>query len=439
MLAEAEEAAKAPRLPGLDRTDLDFVTIDPAGSRDLDQAFHLDRSGSGYVVHYAIADVAAFVSPGGAIDAEAHARGETLYGPDGNILLHPPVIAHDAGSLLPDKVRPALLWRIELDSGGESTAVDVRRALVRSRQQLDYASAQAALDAGTDDDRLLLLREIGELRQNLEAERDGVSLPVPEQLVVAHEDGYALELRAPTPVERWNAQLSLLTGMAAAELMLYAEVGVLRTLPPPRPQDIARLRRSAEGLGIAWGAALSHDDFIRSLDAEQPLHAALLSEASSLLRGAAYTAFDGVVPEQALHAGVGAEYAHTTAPLRRLVDRYVGEVCVALCAGTEIPEWARAALAQLPKTMAESNQRAHTYEGGIVATVEAAVLQGLVGQTFRAVAVDVDADGKSGTVQVRDPAVLARCEGRLPLGALVDVRLVEADIARRLVRFAYGS
>jgi len=437
VLTEADAAVRSPQLPGLDRTDLDFVTIDPLGSRDLDQAFHLEKTAAGYVVHYAIADVAAFVRPGGAIDVEAHARGETRYAPSGNILLHPPVIAHDAGSLLPGQVRPALVWRITLDARGESTAVDVRRALVRSREQLDYVGAQAALDAGTDDARLHLLREIGELRHHLEAERDGVSLPVPEQVVVADGAGYTLELRAPTPVERWNAQLSLLTGMAAAELMLYAGVGVLRTLPPPRDRDIARLRRSAQGLGIRWRQRLSHDEFIRSLDPQVPAQAALLNEASSLLRGAAYTAFDGDVPDQALHAGVGSEYAHATAPLRRLVDRYVGEVCVAVCAGAEIPAWARSALPQLPKEMADSNHRAHAYENAIVATVEAALLQGSVGQTYRAVVVDVDDDGQRGVVQVRDPAVLAKCTGPLPLGAEVDVRLVEADVGARTVRFAY--
>ena len=80
--ATAATAAGSPRLPDLDRTDVPFVTIDPPGSRDLDQALHLSRNGSGYVVEYAIADVAAFVTPGDPVDLEAHRRGETLYGAD---------------------------------------------------------------------------------------------------------------------------------------------------------------------------------------------------------------------------------------------------------------------------------------------------------------------------------------------------------------------
>ena len=110
--AEAEASARSPRLPDLDRTDLPFVTIDPETARDLDQALHIERDGDGYVVHYAIADVAAFVTPGGAVDAEAHRRGETLYGLDAKVPLHPKAISEAAASLLPDGPRPALLWTI---------------------------------------------------------------------------------------------------------------------------------------------------------------------------------------------------------------------------------------------------------------------------------------------------------------------------------------
>ena len=99
--AAAEAAANA-RLPELDRTDLDFITIDPEGAQDLDQAMHIardpDRKG-GYVVHYAIADVAAFVSPGDFVDVEANRRGETLYGASSKIPLHPPVLSEGAASM----------------------------------------------------------------------------------------------------------------------------------------------------------------------------------------------------------------------------------------------------------------------------------------------------------------------------------------------------
>ena len=88
----AADAAQHPRLPDLDRTDLPFVTLDPEGSMDLDQALHItadpDHAG-GHLVHYAIADLAAFVTPGDPVDVEAHQRGQTLYAPGAKVPLHP--------------------------------------------------------------------------------------------------------------------------------------------------------------------------------------------------------------------------------------------------------------------------------------------------------------------------------------------------------------
>ena len=118
----ARAAAGAPRLPETDRTDLDLVTIDPEGSRDLDQAVFIEAAGDGFTVWYAIADVAAFVSPGDPVDEEAHRRGQTLYAPHQRTPLHPPELSEDAASLLPDGVRPAVLWRLGLDARGTSSA-----------------------------------------------------------------------------------------------------------------------------------------------------------------------------------------------------------------------------------------------------------------------------------------------------------------------------
>jgi exoribonuclease R len=312
----------------------------------------------------------------------------------------------------------------------------VTRALVRSREKLSYESVQAALDDGSAAESLLLLREVGTLRQELERERGGVDLQIPEQEIERGERGYELAFRTQLPVERWNAQISLLTGQSAARLMLDAKIGIVRTLPRADEHAVGRLRRTAAALGVPWADGATHADFIRSLDPADAKHQAVLVESTVLLRGSGYEAFDGNAPENAKHAGVGAPYAHATAPLRRLVDRYVSEVCLAVHAGEDVPEWVRAALPELPETMAQSGRRAAQYEGGIVSAVEAAVLAPRVGEEFDAVVVEVDRDGDGGVVQLQDPAVTARVTGeRLPLGEPIDVRLVEADVAKRLVRF----
>ena len=437
--AEAEESARAPRLPDLDRTDLPLVTIDPETARDLDQALHLERDGDGYVVHYAIADVAAFVTPGGAVDSEAHRRGETLYGLDSKVPLHPRAISEAAASLLPDGPRPALLWTLRLDAAGELTDVAVARALVRSRAKLSYAGVQAQLDAGTAEPVFELLREVGERRLALEVARGGVSLPLPDQEVTQVDGRWELSFRQPLAVEQWNAQISLVTGIAAAQLMGGAGIGVLRTLAPADPRDVERLRRVAQGLGVDWPAAEGYPDFIRRLDASVAAEAAMLDASTVLLRGSGYVTFTDGLPEQPTHAAIASTYSHVTAPLRRLVDRYAGEACVALSAGEPVPDWVLAQLEALPGTMRESTRRANAYERGVLDLVEAAVLRDRVGEDFAAMLVDVD-DRKPtrGDVVLRDPAVEASVVGEapLPLGTDVVVRLTEADPVRRRVEFA---
>ena len=433
--ADAERSVRSPRLPDNDQTSIPFVTIDPPESMDLDQALHLERDGKGFRVRYAIADVGAFVEPGGPMDREAHERGQTLYAPDENARLYPPELSEGAGSLLPDGMRPAILWTMDVDEAGEGVAVDVRRALVRSREKLDYDGVQRSLDDGSASESLQLLREVGLLRQEREARQGGVQLAIPEQAVEETENGYELRFRTMLPVEGWNAQISLMTGQAAAELMLKAELGVLRTLPKASRRAVERLRRTAKALEIQWPQDQSFADVIRGLDPQVPAHAAFLVESTVLLRGSGYAAFDDAVPPQPAHAGVGAPYAHATAPLRRLVDRYVGEVCIAVCAGQDVPEWASAALPGLPQTMEESNKRAQQYEAGIISTVEAAVLKPRVGEIFEAVVVEVDEHDGGGTIQLTEPAVTAHCKGDLPLGERIRVRLVLADVATRQVRF----
>ena len=437
----AADAAANPRLPELDRTDIELVTIDPEGAKDLDQAMHIERdpqNPSGYVVHYAIADVAAFVSPGDAIDAEANRRGETLYGADSKIPLHPTVLSEGAASLLPDEVRPALLWTIKVDETGEGTDVDVERALVRSRAQLTYEGVQADIDAGRASELIGLLEEVGKLRLAREAARGGVSLPLPEQELVEKDGEWDVEFRRLAPVETWNAQISLLTGMAAASLMVYARVGILRTLPPADPRDVQRLHRTARALGIEWPAEQLYPDFVRSLDPSKPTHAAMIVACTRLLRGAGDVTFNGELPEQAQHAALASEYAHVTAPLRRLVDRYAGEICLSLCAGTDVPDWVVSAMHDLPDTMTESGRRAHQYENAVVDLCEAELLEDRVGETFTAVVVEVDEkDASTGDVTIQDPAIEATVSGTsdLPLGEQVRVKLVRADPASRSVAF----
>jgi exoribonuclease R len=437
-LREANEVARTTPMPAADLTDVPFVTIDPATSKDLDQAMHLShRDGGGYRVRYAIADVAGYVRPGGPLDAETWSRGQTIYLPDGRIPLHPTVLSEGAVSLFPDVDRAAVVWTIDLDSDGAITTIRVERARVRSRAKLDYAGVQAAVDAGTAPEPVALLPELGTLLARRAADRGAVNLPLPEQEVEADGPGWRLVLRAPLPVEEQNAQISLLTGMAAARVMLDGGVGLLRTMPPPRPEAIGKLRAAAASLDVAWPRDASVGTVAGGVDPGTPRGAAFLDQAAELLRGAAYTAFDQTVPPETGHGGVGAPYAHVTAPLRRLADRYATEVCLALHEGRPVPDWARGALPRLPDAMAETDRVASAAGRGAVALAEAVLLQNRVGERFDVGVLDVDdRDRKpAGTVALDDPAVRARCLGVLPLGERITATLAVADPKTRNVLF----
>ncbi len=433
---EARESVDAMVLPDADLTGIPFVTIDPEGATDLDQALHLERAGDGYVVHYAIADVNALVPGGGAVDTEARERGQTLYAPDGRIPLHPTVISEDAASLLEDRERSAYVWRFELDAAANVTATTLTRARVRSGHQYSYAQVQEQLDSG-DPDALVLLREVGMKRVDLERERGGASLNRPDEEVMFVDGRYALERRRPLPVEQWNAQISLMTGMAAAGVMLAGGVGILRTMPAPFRKTLDLFRRQVEALGCPWPEGMEYGEYLRELDQNDPRGLAAIHAASSLFRGAGYVAFDGAPPKEVEQAAVAAPYAHTTAPLRRLVDRFVLVVCHALLNNEPVPKWVREALPTLPKLMARADGVESRLERASVDAIEAALLLPFVGQTF-----DVTVIGERGggaVIQLVDPVVTATVEGAATPGHVARVTLESADIATGAVRFTLAD
>jgi exoribonuclease R len=248
--AVLEEADRASASGERTRSELPFVTIDPPGSRDLDQALHIERRGSGYRVSYAIADVGGLVRASSPLDAEARARGVTVYAPDAKAPLYPPALSEGSGSLLPGQRRPAVLWTIDLGADGRQRSASVARAEVQSTAQHTYADLPADLGA--------LLAEVGGLRAAIERERGGVSLRLPEQEVVPDgAGGWTIAYRVPLAAEDHPAQISLLTGMAAAEMMLAAGYGILRVQPPPDERAIGRFRLQARALGVEWPAGRS--------------------------------------------------------------------------------------------------------------------------------------------------------------------------------------
>lgn len=439
VLAQAEELRRNP--PALeehvDRTDIEFVTIDPASSMDLDQAVHVAREDDGFVVHYAIADVGHWVEPGSPIDQEAHRRGQTLYAPGARIPLHPPALSEDAASLLADgRPRPAVVWTHHLDAEGKVREANVERAIVLNRAKLNYDQVQRDVDAGQAHPSVALLPEVGKLRQEQERERGGISLNLPEQEIVESDGGWTLSFRQLHPVEDWNAQISLLTGFVAAKIQLDGGAGVLRTLPAAQSDAVRRLKRAAATIGVPWNDGESYPDFVRRLDPNDPQQLAVLMKCTVLFRGADYRTFMGGAPDEDLaQAALGAEYAHTTAPLRRLVDRYVLETCLAHTAGRDVPQWVLDGFETLPEIMRDSGRRARAYERGVMDIAEALMLAGREGQLMEGVLVDVNPKNGRGVVQIPDSAVeLSVNANPNDVGELIQVRIDHVDVEQGKVK-----
>ncbi|WJY68479.1 Ribonuclease R [Corynebacterium auris] len=434
----AEAAQLTDRFAGQrrDARDIAFVTIDPAGSKDLDQAVYIERSGSGYTVYYAIADVAAFVEPASATKEESFERGQTVYLPDEPARLHPEELSEDAASLLPDVDRPAALWTFRLDERAEVTDARVERALVHSVARLDYDSVQEDFDAGRPHPSIELLPEVGKLRQASSLRRQAINLRVPSVRVVENEEGhFELVIEPRHPVMDYNSEISLLTGMVAGQMMVEAGKGFLRTLGPAPTGAEDDFMQEIRNLGFAPGPDIGQ--FLATVDADTPRGMAVMREAQKLLRGSGYVNLEEKEPE--VHAGIGGYYSHVTAPLRRLIDRYATEVCLSICAGTDVPEWVTAESNRVVKTMGRTSQLANTVDKACLNLTEATVLRPWLGHNFDAVVLHSDQQADQARIFVVDPPVLAPCLGHPDEGRETAVSLIRADIDNREVAFAWPA
>jgi exoribonuclease R len=239
--------------------------------------------------------------------------------------------------------------------------------------------------------------------------------------------GYRLELEPRVESEDWNAEISLLAGMAAAVLMAERGFGLLRVMGGADEYRLTRLRRVAHGLHVEWPEDEPYRDFVDRLDPAKPRDAAILEEARGVMGHASYLYFDGAPPKDAIHAGIAARYAHTTAPLRRLADRYVLDL---LAGGGD-----RSALERLPEAMAEAQTRAGRVEHAMIDLMETRLLEHRIGERFEATPLE---DDRRGTViQIAEPPVRARlhADPPPPLGRRVAVLLVRADPRSRSLEF----
>lgn len=427
VVAAAEVAAARPiGAAHVDRTDRRFLTLDPASSTDLDQAFDIEVAGDDIVLHYAIADVGWFVHPGDPLDVEAFARGVTVYLPDRRSTLYPTILSEGAASLLPDVDRPAVIFTVRVDPAGHPRLDGVERAVIRNRAKLAYDTVS---ETDLPDGFAELYRRI----TAAEIERGAPRVEFPEQEIERHDDGsFGLTFRPRLESEEQNAAMSLATNMAVGDALYEAGTGLFRVMPDVDERRHRRLRHSARAFGLDWPDGMTLDAFERSLPRDDPRTSAFLIAVRRAAGGASYSPFDP--DERPWHSAVAATYAQATAPLRRLQDRYVIEAALAVAAGEPVPDAVAAAFETLPSAMAAADNRANRAERQALDLAEAVCLAGREGEIFEAVVVD---EGEWGVeVQISEPAVLARLSARrVDPGDDVRVRLVSVDPERFDVEF----
>jgi exoribonuclease R len=425
VLEAAEDVARREPTEHVDRTDVPFVTLDPETSTDLDQAFTLTRDGDDLLLQYAIADVAWFVRDGDPVDTEAWQRGMTLYLPDGKAGLYPPVLAEGSASLLPDGPRPAVVFHVRLSGDGHARLDGAERAIIRTRAKLAYDRVTAAdLPDGFD--------EFARRMEAAEIARGAAPIDPPEQTVERNTHGYRLAFRPRLASETANAALSLATNMAVADAMVQAHTGLFRVMPEPDDRAVHRLRHTASAFGMTWPKDQPLEQYSRTLDPNDPKHAAFMLAVRRAGGGAEYVTY--TADPQPWHAAVAATYAHATAPLRRLADRYVVQTVLAVANGREVPDAVAERLGQLPVTMARAASKASQIDRSVIDLAEAVMLEGHEGQTFAAVV--VEDDDEISKIQLADIAVVAKVKAKgLHPGDQCRVKLVSVDTARRDVRF----
>jgi ribonuclease R len=329
----------------LDLRDLEIVTIDPAEAADIDDAVSLTTDDEGrQVVGIHIADVSHYVTPGDAIDREAHDRGTSVYLP-GNVLhMLPNRLSQGICSLNPNVERFAVSVLVTLDRQMHPVSHKITRSLIRSRAKLSYENVEAVLDGDAADDCPALphadmLRAIAKITARMTAHRmeaGALDFDLPEVQVVLDDEGRVRDLRRRERLRshRLIEELALLANRVVASELSRARMPTLyRVHGRPDPTKLGDVASLASALGHTLGrpgASPSVSElrkFMSDVDGT-PVGPILQRLIVRSLPKALYQ------PENIGHFGLAAkEYLHFTSPIRRYPDLIVHRQLMAHLSG----------------------------------------------------------------------------------------------------------
>ena len=335
---EQADAAKPQGLKGReDLRDLPLVTIDPSDARDHDDACyaHADedpKNEGGHVVWVAIADVAAYVTPGSALDIEARKRGNSTYFPDRVVPMLPDRLSGDLCSLHEGVPRACIAVRMVLDAKGNKIGHTFHRGLMRSPASLHYEEVQDAIDGNPNDRTGPLLEPVLKplyaayaALKTARAERQPLELDLPERRIELGDDGKvkSVNFRERLDAHKLIEEFMVLANVAAAETLIKKKTPLLfRIHEEPSPEKLESLRETAHAAGftLAKGQVLQTAHLNRLLDQAAGTNDAELINLSTLR--SMTQAYYG--PAHIGHFGLALRsYAHFTSPIRRYADLIV--------------------------------------------------------------------------------------------------------------------
>ncbi|AVO38573.1 ribonuclease R [Pukyongiella litopenaei] len=343
VIAEADACKPAGLKGRTDLRDLPLITIDPADARDHDDACYAQpdddpNNPGGHVIWVAIADVAAYVRPGSALDREARNRGNSTYFPDRVVPMLPDRLSGDLCSLHEGVPRACIVARMRIDAEGMLIGHDFHRALMRSAASLHYGEVQDAVD-GTPNDRtaplldpvLTPLFAAYDALKQARAHRQPLDLDLPERRIVLGEDGkvQSVAFRDRLDAHRLIEEFMVLANVCAAQTLIARRSPLLfRVHEEPSPEKLDALRETARaaGLTLAKGQVLQTRHLNALLNAAAGTDDAELINMSTLrsMTQAYYS------PENFGHFGLALQhYAHFTSPIRRYADLVVHRALIA--------------------------------------------------------------------------------------------------------------
>ncbi|WP_171211105.1 ribonuclease R [Ruegeria sp. HKCCA5426] len=337
VIAEADKAKPVGLKGREDLRDMPLLTIDPSDARDHDDACyaHADddpKNPGGHVIWVAIADVAAYVQPGTALDREARKRGNSSYFPDRVVPMLPDRLSGDLCSLHEGVPRACIAVRMQIDAEGNKIGHRFVRGLMRSAASLHYAEVQEAID-GTPNDRtgplldtvLKPLYAAYAALKTARAERQPLELDLPERKIVLSDAGEvtSVAFRDRLDAHKLIEEFMILANVAAAETLIAKRRPLLfRVHEEPAPEKLESLRETAQaaGLNLAKGQVLQTRHLNALLNAAAGTEDAELINLTTL-RSMAQAYYN---PENFGHFGLALRnYAHFTSPIRRYADLIV--------------------------------------------------------------------------------------------------------------------